>query len=89
MTPTPAALNALEALRTRFTAAELAVVIHTPYPRVLEEARRRRAAALVLSGWAETWESERETPVIRALHAFVVEQEPPIPLVPWDGGLEA
>lgn len=74
MKPTAAALNAFEALRTRFSPAELAAAVHTPYATVIDQARTRRAEALAQS-WTETPESERETPVIRALHAFAIEQE--------------
>lgn len=81
------AANALAACRERFTVAEIAGLMAKPYPDVLGEARARRASALVVSRWEETPESRRETPLIRALHAFYVEQEPPVPLVEWDGGI--
>ena len=79
--------SALEALRTRFAAAELVELAPQPYPAVLRQMRERRAAARVESRLVETPESARETPVIRAFHAFCVEQEPAVELVPWDGEL--
>jgi hypothetical protein len=79
--------NAREALRARFAAAELSALSRRPYPDVLREARQRRADALVASGWEETEESRRETPVIVALSAFIVEVETPAPLQPWEGAL--
>jgi hypothetical protein len=82
--------NAREALRARFAAAELSALSRRPYPDVLREARQRRADALVASGWEETEESRRETPVIRTLDAFYTEAEVLAGShvrIPWDGGL--
>ena len=66
---------ALEALRARFTPAELQAIAAQPWPDVLRDMRQRRAEALVASRWVETPESERETAPIRALDAFVHEME--------------
>ncbi len=91
MTSSSFAAQALEALRARFTAGELRVVAGLPYPTALREARERRARALVASRGQETPESEREVPVIKAMHAFIVEQEerlsPTTSFAPWDGAL--
>jgi hypothetical protein len=84
-------LTARAVLRDRFTPPELERLAATPYPRVLREARERRAAALLASGWRETLESLRETPVIVTLHAFSVEQEELAGqphAAPWDGSLD-
>lgn len=78
---------ALEALRARFSPADIAQQGALPYREVLYRARERRARSLEANGLEETPESARETPVIRALHTFIVEQEPPVALVPWDGSL--
>lgn len=82
-----AAVNALEALRGRFDPPALAVVAAQPYPNVLRSARERRADALLESRWAETPESEQETPVIVALDAFIRDRNPTPHTKPWEGGL--
>jgi hypothetical protein len=82
-----AGINALAALRARYSPADLAQAGALPYPEVLCRARERRARALEHHGLVETEESARETPVIRALDAFVREQHPEPHAAPWGGEL--
>lgn len=70
-----AALNALAALRARFSPVVLAQVGALPYPEALYRARERRARSLAHHLWQETEESARETPIIITLDAFIRERE--------------